>query len=57
MFLFMNMYKRLRIDPWFEKIPWRREWQLTPVLLPGESRGLKSLAGYYSPQGRKKLVD
>ena len=28
------------------KIPWRREQQLTPVFLPGESHGQKSLAGY-----------
>ena len=26
------------------KIPWRREWQPTPVFLPGESRGQRSLA-------------
>ena len=26
-------------DPWVGKIPWRREWQLTPVFLPGEFRG------------------
>ena len=35
------------------KIPWRRKWQPTPVFLPGESRGQRSLAGY-SPWGRKK---
>ena len=28
------------------KIPWRRKWQPTPVFLPGESHGQKSLAGY-----------
>ena len=28
------------------KIPWRRKWQPTPVLLPGESHGQRSLAGY-----------
>ena len=28
------------------KIPWRREWQPTPVFVPGESRGQSSLAGY-----------
>ena len=28
--------------------PWRREWQPTLVLLPGESHGLRSLAGYSS---------
>ena len=28
------------------KIPWRRKWQPTPVFLPGESYGQRSLAGY-----------
>ena len=28
--------KRPRFDPWFGRIPWRRAWQPTPVLLPGE---------------------
>jgi len=23
-------------DPWVGKIPWRREWQPTPVFLPGK---------------------
>jgi len=31
---------------WVGKIPWRREWQPTPVFLPGESHGQRSLAGY-----------
>ena len=31
--------KRRRFDPLVRKIPWRREWQLTPVFLPGESHG------------------
>ena len=35
------------------KIPWRRKWQPTPVLLPGESHGRKSLVGY-SPWGRQE---
>ena len=39
-------YKRGRSDPWIGKIPWRRAWQLTPVFLPRESRGQRSLAGY-----------
>ena len=26
-------------DPWVGKIPWRRKWQPTPVLLPGKSHG------------------
>jgi len=28
------------------KIPWRRAWQPTPVFLPGESHGQRSLAVY-----------
>ena len=30
-------------DPWVWKIPWRRKWQPTPVFLPGESHGPRSL--------------
>ena len=37
-----------RFAPWVRKIPWRRKWQPTPVLLPGESHGGRSLVGYYS---------
>ena len=35
------------------KIPWRRKWQPTPVFLPGESHGQRSLLGY-STWGCKK---
>ena len=28
------------------KIPWKRSWQTTPVFLPGESHGQRSLVGY-----------
>ena len=31
-----------RFDPWVRKIPWRREWQPTPVFLPGEFHGQRS---------------
>ena len=33
--------------------PWRRDWLPTPVFLPGESHGQRSLAGY-SPCGHKE---
>ena len=33
---------RPRFDPWVGKIPWRRKWQPTPVLLPGKSHGQRS---------------
>ena len=44
---------RHRFGPWVGKIPWRRAWQPTPVFLPGESHGQRSLAGY-SPWGHKE---
>ena len=30
-------HKRCGFYPWVRKIPWSREWQPTPVFLPGES--------------------
>ena len=44
-----------RFDPWVGKIPWRKAWQPTPVFLPGESHGQRSLVGY-SPQGLKQWI-
>ena len=40
-------------DPWLEKIPWRRQWHPTPVLLPGKFHGWRSLVGC-SPWGREE---
>ena len=37
-------YRRLKSNPWVRKIPWRREWQPTPVFLPGKSHGQSGLA-------------
>jgi len=37
----------------YAKYSWRRKWQPTPVFLPGESHGRRSLVGY-SPRGRKE---
>ena len=36
-------HKRHGFDPWIGKIPWKRAWQPTPVFLPGESHGQRSL--------------
>ena len=33
-------------DPLVGKIPWRRKWQPTPVVLSGEFYGQRSLADY-----------
>jgi len=38
--------KRCGFNPWVGKIPWRRAWKPTPVFLPGESLGQRSLEGY-----------
>ena len=38
---------------WVREIPWRRECQPTPVSLPGEFHGQRSLVGY-SPWGCKE---
>ena len=40
-------------EPCVGKMPWRRKWQPTPVFLPGESHGWRSLAGH-SPLGHKE---
>ena len=46
-------YRRCRrcwFNPWVRKISWMRKWQPTPVVLPGESHGQRSMADY-SPWG------
>ena len=48
-------HKRCSFDPWVGKIPQRKAWKLTPVFLPAESHGQRSLVGY-NPQGRKESV-
>ena len=45
---------RLRFNLWVRKIPWRREWQSTPVFLPGKTDGQSIQAGY-SPWFHKEL--
>ena len=39
--------------PGLGRSPWKRAWQATAVLLPGESYGQRSLVGY-SPWGLKE---
>ena len=46
--------RRCWFYPWVRKIPWRRKWQLTPVLLPGKSHGQRNLPDY-SLQGCKTV--
>ena len=51
---------RPRFNPWVGKIPWRRAWQCTPVFLPGEPHGQRSLVatvhGVTKSQTRLKLL-
>ena len=46
--------RRYKIDPWVRKIRWKTEWLSTPVFLPRESHGQRSLVDY-SPWGHKEL--
>ena len=45
--------KRCGFSSWVGKIPWRVKWQPSPVFLPGESHGERSLAGC-SPWGHRE---
>ena len=47
-------HNRCPFYPLVGKIPWRRTQQSTPVFLPGESHGQRSMAGS-SPSGCKEL--
>ena len=39
-------FRDMGFDPWVSKILWRRAWQSTPELLPGESLRPTSLVDY-----------
>ena len=42
-------------DLWVRKILWRREWQSTPVFLPGEFHEQRSLASYIQFIGSQRV--
>ena len=46
----LPLIKRPGFDPWVGKILWRRKWQPTPVFLPGEFHGQRSLVRLQSIQ-------
>ena len=46
-------HQRHRFDTWVRKIPWRRAWQPTPVFLPREFCGQRSLTRF-RPRGCKE---
>ena len=46
-------------NPWVRKIPWRRKWQPTPVLLPGKSHGQRAwwTAVHWVTKNQTRLSD
>ena len=46
---------KTRVDSWVRRISWRRKWQATPVFLPGESHGQKSLVDYIRSMGSQRV--
>ena len=50
----VGKHKRCKFDPWVRKIPWKRAWQSTPVVLLGESHGQSSLVSH-DPVGHMEL--
>ena len=38
--------RRAGFHAWVRRICWRRDWQSTPIFLPGEFHGQRSLVGY-----------
>ena len=47
---------RQGFDPWVGEMPWSRQWQPTPVFLPGKFCGQRSWMGY-SPWGCKDMTE
>ena len=47
-------HRRGRFNPWVGKILWRREWQPTPVFLPGKSHAQGHLGGL-EPMGSQRV--
>ena len=51
-----DILKKKKKKSWcVAKFPWRNKWQPTPVFLPEEFHGQRSLVGY-SPWGHKELT-
>ena len=46
--------RRQGFNPWFRKIPWRRAWQPTPILLPGEFPRTEEPGGL-QPMGSQRV--
>ena len=51
----MQETKRPGFNPWVRKSPRSRKWQPTPVFLPGESHGQRSLVGGGPKKGSQRV--
>ena len=49
--------RRPGFNPWVGKIRCRREWQPTPIFLPGESHGQRSLVGLQSTGLQREMTE
>ena len=49
----VSIKSRCPFNPWVWKISWKRQWQPTPVFLPGRAHGQRLVV--YSPWGHKEL--
>ena len=47
--------RRPGFSPWAGKIPWRKEWQPTPIFLPGEFHGQRSQPGGLQSMGLQRV--
>ena len=47
--------RRHVFNPWVGTFSWRRKWQPTPVFLPGEFHGQRSLVGYSQSMGLQRV--
>ena len=47
--------ERSGFNHWLGMTPWRREWLPTPVFLPGEFHGQRSLVSYIQSMGSQRI--
>ena len=46
---------RCGFNLWVRKIPWKRAWQRTPVFLPAESQGQRSMGAIVHGAAKSQL--
>ena len=51
-----NKQTKNKKTPWVGKIPWRRKWQPTPVVLPGKESDTTEQATSLGGDGSRKKV-